>query len=216
REPDTTGVREPDPLNYPGEHPLQPGPEAEEISPSNEHHHAAAVVVLRALPKPWTLGPQTIADLAPKVAAALAAGWTPDDLSAYLSANSAGVNSPAAVLRSRLTKDLPEPPRAPQAAPSRIDVICESIGAELHARIVEAACARKDQQAGRRLARPASRVRNLTEQAFAGFGYDLETIRAYAESLPEAPGATQTDAAGTSGVTADGWATDALRCPQPA
>ncbi len=53
--------------------------------------------------------------LAPAVAGALAAGWTPDGLAEHVGANTAGIRNPAAVLAVRLSQpELPQPP--PRAA----------------------------------------------------------------------------------------------------
>lgn len=104
----------------------------------------------------------------------------------------------------------------------RYDVIAEGIGPVLHQRIVAAELdtIRRSGPYGAKIAlgwaRSPERVRGMVTDAYERHGYDLEAIRAYAEALPEAPGATETDAAGPSGVSADGWATDALRCAQPA
>jgi Helix-turn-helix domain len=55
--------------------------------------------------------------LGPAVAAALAAGWPPQDLASFVGANSTGVRNPYAVLVSRLSpEELPEPSAAAMSA----------------------------------------------------------------------------------------------------
>lgn len=57
--------------------------------------------------------------LAPMVAVALEAGWAPAALAAFVSANTAGVRSPAAVLAARLSPaELPAPVGPARARPA--------------------------------------------------------------------------------------------------
>ncbi|MPZ66632.1 MAG: hypothetical protein GEU83_14350 [Pseudonocardiaceae bacterium] len=70
--------------------------------------------VFDALGPAWRLSPAQHARLAPGVAGALAAGWSPAALAELLSANPHGVRSAVAVLESRLA-DLP-PVEAPEPA----------------------------------------------------------------------------------------------------
>jgi hypothetical protein len=64
-----------------------------------------------ALAADWRLTDRQRATLAPAVAAALDAGWTPRALAAFTGANTAGVRSPYAVLAARLSPaELPVPP----------------------------------------------------------------------------------------------------------
>jgi hypothetical protein len=72
-----------------------------------------------ALGPEWPLAPAQRDRLAPAVAAALAAGWQPRDLAAFVGANTAGVRNPAAVLTARLAPgELPAPPtRASRRTP---------------------------------------------------------------------------------------------------
>lgn len=65
----------------------------------------------------WPLGGPQRERLAPLAAAALRTGWQPRALAAQVSANTAGVRNPYAVLRTRLT-ELPAPPAA-VATPAR-------------------------------------------------------------------------------------------------
>lgn len=51
----------------------------------------------------WPLTDSQRRRLVPKVAAALAAGWDPQALAAFVGANTAGVRNPAAVLAARLS-----------------------------------------------------------------------------------------------------------------
>jgi len=72
--------------------------------------------VFDALGPAWPLTPAQRARLAPGVAHALTAGWSPDGLAGLLGANPHGVRSAVAVLESRLA-DLP--PLAEAPAPTR-------------------------------------------------------------------------------------------------
>ncbi len=59
----------------------------------------------------WLLTRSQCSRLAPAVAGALAAGWTPDGLAEHVGANTAGIRNPAAVLAARLSQpELPQPP----------------------------------------------------------------------------------------------------------
>lgn len=78
----------------------------------------AAADVLTALGPEWPLTSKQSRRLAPKVSAALAAGWTSRPLIEFLAANPEGVKSPAAVLAARLN-DLPVPREAPDRAAER-------------------------------------------------------------------------------------------------
>jgi hypothetical protein len=63
----------------------------------------------------WRLSPSQRSRLAPAVCGALGAGWQPEDLAAFVGANTVGVRSPYAVLAARLVPgELPAPP-APAA-----------------------------------------------------------------------------------------------------
>ena len=75
--------------------------------------------LLERLPAPVTPGARTVRDLAPAVAAALAAGWTPETLTARLTADlPATVHSERALLTHRLEDLPPAPPAAsPVSAP---------------------------------------------------------------------------------------------------
>jgi len=67
----------------------------------------------------WPLTGAQRRRLAPMVAAALGAGWDPAALAAFVSANTAGVRSPAAVLATRLSPaELPAPAAPAQARPA--------------------------------------------------------------------------------------------------
>jgi hypothetical protein len=66
----------------------------------------------------WPLADPQRSRLAPMAAAALAAGWAPAALAAFVGANTAGVRSPAAVLAARLSpRELPAPPGRARARP---------------------------------------------------------------------------------------------------
>ncbi|MDQ3154740.1 MAG: helix-turn-helix domain-containing protein [Actinomycetota bacterium] len=69
--------------------------------------------VFDALGPAWPLSPAQRTRLAPGVAHALTAGWSPDGLAELLGANPHGVRSAVAVLESRLA-DLPPPLDAPE------------------------------------------------------------------------------------------------------
>ena len=77
----------------------------------------AARRLLERLPAPVTPGARTVRDLTPVVAAALAAGWTPETLTARLTADlPATVHSERALLAHRL-EDLPPAPPAASEGP---------------------------------------------------------------------------------------------------
>lgn len=79
---------------------------------------AAARRLLEALPAPIRPGGRTVRALAPAVADALAAGWTPETLTARLTADlPATVRSVRALLTHRLD-DLPPPPLAEEPRPA--------------------------------------------------------------------------------------------------
>ena len=79
---------------------------------------AAARQLLEALPTPIRPGGRTVRALAPAVAAALAAGWTPETLTARMTADlPATVRSARALLTHRLD-DLPPPPLAEEPRPA--------------------------------------------------------------------------------------------------
>jgi hypothetical protein len=67
----------------------------------------------------WPLADPQRRRLAPAVAAALAGGWDPAALAAFVGANTTGVRSPAAVLAARLSpRELPAPPGRARARPA--------------------------------------------------------------------------------------------------
>ncbi|MEV3927043.1 hypothetical protein [Actinomadura coerulea] len=79
---------------------------------------AVARELLAGLPSPVTPGARTVRDLAPVVAAALAAGWTPEVLVERLTVDlPARVHSARALLAHRLEDLPPEPPASPAAGP---------------------------------------------------------------------------------------------------
>ena len=98
------GVPKRDPLNPLLEPPTEPA--------------ADATRVLAALPEPWRVGRKDAEIWIPAIEAALASGWTLENLIPHISQNPDGVRSPARVLARRLA-DLPHPPRAPARQPSR-------------------------------------------------------------------------------------------------
>jgi hypothetical protein len=72
---------------------------------------AAAGEFFGMLGPPWLLTGRQRRRLTPAVQAALGAGWRPGELARFVAANSGGVRSPYAVLRSRLSPgELPAPP----------------------------------------------------------------------------------------------------------
>ena len=80
----------------------------------------AARLLLEGLPAPVTPGARTVRDLAPVVAAALAAGWTRETLTARLTADlPATVHSERALLTHRLEDLPPAPPAAPPVSAPR-------------------------------------------------------------------------------------------------
>ena len=89
------GVPNRDPLNPPLEPPTEPA--------------ADATSVLAALPDPWRVGRADAEILIPAIQAALASGWTLENLIPRISHNLDGVRSPARVLARRLA-DLPRAP----------------------------------------------------------------------------------------------------------
>ena len=97
------GVPNRDPLNPPLEPPTEPA--------------ADATRVLAALPEPWRVGRKDAEILIPAIEAALASGWTLENLIPHISQNPDGVRSPARVLARRLA-DLPHPP--PRSCPPTI------------------------------------------------------------------------------------------------
>ena len=90
-----TGVPNRDLLNPPSEPPSQP--------------RADATSVRRAMPQPWRVGGKDARNLIPAIEAALASGWTTENLTAHLSRSPAGVRNPVRVLARRLA-DLPDAP----------------------------------------------------------------------------------------------------------
>src|SRR5262249_17865021 len=79
-----------------------------------------AAGLLTGLPAPWATGGREQAALTPRIAAALAAGWSACDLTGYLTTTPpADMRRPGAVLAYRLRPDvLPDPPATvPPAAP---------------------------------------------------------------------------------------------------
>ena len=93
-----TGVPNRDPLNPPFEPPTEPA--------------ADAARVLAALPEAWRVGRQEAEILIPAIEAALASGWTLENLIPHISRNPGGVRSRARVLARRLA-DLPHAPQPP-------------------------------------------------------------------------------------------------------
>jgi hypothetical protein len=80
----------------------------------------AAAEFFNALGPGWLLTADQRTRLAPAVSEAVAAGWEPGELAAFVGANSAGIRSPYAVLAARLSSaELPAPrsPAAPQRRP---------------------------------------------------------------------------------------------------
>jgi hypothetical protein len=94
-----TGAPNRDPLNPPLEPP------------------ADATSVLGALPGPWRVGSKDAEILIPVIEAALASGWTLENLIPHISQRPGGVRSPVRVLARRLA-DLPHPP--PRCCPPTI------------------------------------------------------------------------------------------------
>lgn len=79
-------------------------------APEENQELVTAREVLASLPEPIKVGARSVRDLAPAVVDALADGWTPETLSAHLSAElPARVRSARALLMHRLG-DLPSPP----------------------------------------------------------------------------------------------------------
>ena len=71
-----------------------------------------------ALGPRWALTTRQRSRLAPAVAAAQLAGWSPTGLAEFAGANTAGVRSPYAVLAARLSPgELPAPPGKPPPTP---------------------------------------------------------------------------------------------------
>jgi integrase len=91
----TTSHRGAKPLGPPSEPPSQPP--------------ADATSVLRAMPQPWRVGGKDARNLIPAIEAALASGWTTENLTAHLSRSPGGVRNPVRVLDRRLA-DLPDAP----------------------------------------------------------------------------------------------------------
>ncbi|MBJ8340449.1 helix-turn-helix domain-containing protein [Antrihabitans sp. YC3-6] len=100
---ETEGVSYRDPTGEPVVDPINPS-----IEPPSESSDAA-VELLQRLPPPWTVGRRDRLLLAPKISAALRAGWDAKHLADYLAKNPTGVRFPARVLLARLA-DLPAPP----------------------------------------------------------------------------------------------------------
>ena len=93
-------------------------PERDHMNPTSEpppQPASDALMVLSALPEPWTVSRTDAAKLVSAIEAALEAGWTCDRLLRHLSQHPAGVQYPARVLARRLA-DLPE--RSPVSRPS--------------------------------------------------------------------------------------------------
>ena len=87
-----------DPLKPPIEPPTEPA--------------AGATSALGPLPESWRVGGKDAEFLIPAFEAALASGWTLENLIPHISQNPGGVRSPARVLSRRLA-DLPHPPPRP-------------------------------------------------------------------------------------------------------
>ncbi|MBJ8343007.1 helix-turn-helix domain-containing protein [Antrihabitans sp. YC3-6] len=100
---ETEGVSYRDPT---GESVVDPNNPSRE--PPSESDDAGAAL-LQSLPPPWTVGRKDRVTLAPKIDAALRAGWDAKHLADYLAKNPTGVRFPARVLMARLA-DLPAPP----------------------------------------------------------------------------------------------------------
>ncbi len=92
--------------NHPTTHAAR-ADQVEEVEKLDSEQTAATL--LAALPAPWLVGATTRGELAPRVAEALRAGWSPEALAAHLAAAPDGVRSGAAVLRRRVA-DIPPPP----------------------------------------------------------------------------------------------------------
>lgn len=90
-----TGVPNRDLLNPPSEPPSQPP--------------ADAASVPRAMPQPSRVGGKDARNLISAIEAALASGWTTENLTAHLSRSPGGVRNPVRVLARRLA-DLPDAP----------------------------------------------------------------------------------------------------------
>ncbi len=74
-------------------------------------HGGGAQEFFARLGPDWPLTDRQHRRLARAVAAAITAGWTPATLAAFVTANTAGIRNPAAVLAARLSPaDLPPPP----------------------------------------------------------------------------------------------------------
>jgi hypothetical protein len=94
-----------DPLKPPIEPPTEPA--------------AGATSALGPLPESWRVGGKDAEFLIPAFEAALASGWTLENLIPHISQNPGGVRSPARVLSRRLA-DLPHPPPRPCPCPPTI------------------------------------------------------------------------------------------------
>jgi len=95
-------------------------PEGDPRYPLDNQREAAAGAgaFYAALGPGWPLTAHQRTRLAPPVAAALAAGWTPAALAQFAGANTGGVRSPYAVLAARLSPgELPAPPGRPSPRP---------------------------------------------------------------------------------------------------
>ena len=79
------------------------------LSEPSTEPRADATSVRRALPQPWRVGGKDARNLIPAIEAALASGWTTENLTAHLSRSPAGVRHPVRVLARRLA-DLPDAP----------------------------------------------------------------------------------------------------------
>jgi len=96
----------PEPTTSGQPHPASSGPAA------GERPGPGAEQLLASLPSPWATGRRERAELATRVGAALAAGWSHRDLAGYLTAPPPpDMRRPGAVLAHRLRPDiLPDPP----------------------------------------------------------------------------------------------------------
>jgi hypothetical protein len=83
--------------------PLDPPSETPTQSPSD------AMSVLRAMPQPWWVGGKDARNLIRAIEAAVASGWTTENLTTHLSRSPAGVRNPVRVLARRLA-DLSDAP----------------------------------------------------------------------------------------------------------
>lgn len=94
------------------------GPSSTVSAVVDDGEPAVAVAEFFAVLDPvWSLSVGQRARLAPRVAAAIGVGWRPDQLAAFVGANTFGVRSPYAVLTARLAPgELPDAPSSAKVA----------------------------------------------------------------------------------------------------